>query len=314
MAKKYNSNDDKFIDWLTKQENDEQIDVILKQLLSASYNSEEESRNGFVEFVSRTKLAHRPKPAAKGIRKLFFILGAVLLMAMPVLVYQEFREDGWTEVYTAYDETISIDLNDGSTVKLGKSSKLIYPEKFGWKSRKVYLEGEAFFDIAKECKRTFVVSANSMDVTVFGTRFNVNAFSNESENEIALVDGSVRVNFKDKGQEEIILSPGELIKHDKITGEKKKQHFMPNFYESRINDKGYFFYDISFSEIAATMSMRSGIPIVITDSKLAEKRYYASFINGESINEMLSALNIREHFKIVKDEDGIYIYPNHIIN
>lgn len=100
-------------------------------------------------------------------------------------------------------------LPDGSKVWLNASSSLRYPLTFGKSQRKVELLGEAYFEIAKEKGKPFLVVVNETQVEVLGTRFNVNAYNDEKHKAITLIEGSVGIKNK---KENRVISPGQQAK------------------------------------------------------------------------------------------------------
>lgn len=104
-----------------------------------------------------------------------------------------------------------IKLGDGTAVWLNSDSRLEYPLNFSGGERRVYLSGEAYFDVARDENRPFVVESGNHSVAVLGTEFNVSAYSGENA-VTTLVEGSVAVH---PGQNERrILSPGQQATYD----------------------------------------------------------------------------------------------------
>lgn len=104
-------------------------------------------------------------------------------------------------------------LADGTSVIINSDSKLSVPDRFEGKERRVYLEGEALFHVARDEEHPFIVETNGGDVTVLGTVFNVNAYSDEDYVQTTLVEGSVA--FQGKGMTDArTISPGEQITYD----------------------------------------------------------------------------------------------------
>lgn len=106
----------------------------------------------------------------------------------------------------------SITLSDGSIVYLNSESELRYPVKFVGEDRRVYLSGEAYFDVSKDKEHPFSVDVNGSVVKVLGTSFNVRAYADENEILTTLVQGSVKFSA---GKESVILKPGEQAVLDK---------------------------------------------------------------------------------------------------
>lgn len=99
-----------------------------------------------------------------------------------------------------------INLPDGSKVWLNSSSTLRYPALFSGNTREVELNGEAFFDVAKDKTKPFKVTTKDQIVEVLGTQFNINSYSDEGTFKTTLIEGSVKIIYKD---EVVLLSPGQ---------------------------------------------------------------------------------------------------------
>ena len=106
----------------------------------------------------------------------------------------------------------SITLSDGTIVYLNAESELRYPVKFVGEDRRVYLFGEAYFDVVHDKAHPFVVDVKNSTVRVLGTSFDVRAYADEDEVLTTLVQGSVRFSA---GKESVILEPGEQVVLDK---------------------------------------------------------------------------------------------------
>ena len=91
------------------------------------------------------------------------------------------------------NKTVNILLNDGSVVSLGKNSRISYPKQFDKNSRTVYLSGEAFFDVAKNPAKPFLIYANSTITKVLGTSFLVRAYREEPDVKVMVKTGRVSV-------------------------------------------------------------------------------------------------------------------------
>lgn len=102
----------------------------------------------------------------------------------------------------------SIVLADGTRVFLNAASSLTYPVAFGDTDRKVEVSGEAYFEVAKDKRRKFIVSSSNLITEVLGTHFNVNTYADEGVQKITLLEGSVKVTG---GSSAIMIKPGEQV-------------------------------------------------------------------------------------------------------
>ena len=103
-------------------------------------------------------------------------------------------------------------LADSTVVFLNAESKLQYPARFEGKERKVYLSGEAYFDVKANPEQPFIVTAGEIDIQVYGTEFNVNAYP-QAPIRTTLVEGKVGVKRQDSG-EEVHLQPGQQAEYN----------------------------------------------------------------------------------------------------
>lgn len=110
---------------------------------------------------------------------------------------------------------IDITLADSSRVWLNAGSSLTYPVAFTGNERKVSIEGEAYFEVAHNASNPFIVSKENTDIKVLGTRFNVNAYDDEADMRITLLQGAIRVT---NNQQAATVKPGEqaIVKSGRI--------------------------------------------------------------------------------------------------
>lgn len=118
-----------------------------------------------------------------------------------------------------YENTVStpvsskskVQLPDGSQVWLNASSRLDYSKDFSGKYREVKLTGEAYFDVAKDKTRPFIIHTQALDITVIGTAFNVRAYADEKTTETSLIRGSIEITLHDNPGKKIVLKPNDKV-------------------------------------------------------------------------------------------------------
>ena len=110
-------------------------------------------------------------------------------------------------------------LSDNTVVWLNAGSSLIYPSVFANKTRDVVLFGEAFFDVAKDTEKPFVVQTSVLEIRVLGTKFNVSSYSEDNIIQTVLKEGSVMIRRigAAKFEDELLLKPNQLASFDKRT-------------------------------------------------------------------------------------------------
>ncbi len=129
------------------------------------------------------------------------------------IVYENQNADSYELIYNtikvARGQEFNLQLADGTRVWLNAESELRYPVKFVAKNRKVYLKGEAYFEVAHNKEKVFVVNSFNQDVSVYGTKFNINAYDKNLIKTV-LVEGSVGVKIE-RNEEEKKMIPGDLL-------------------------------------------------------------------------------------------------------
>lgn len=305
MSSNSDKNISKFQDLLLENEDSPQFDVVLGELLRQAESEvsgkdvsmAEAAFDSFAKNVGLTtrKRWHSALRIASNIAAALFIPLLISCLCLSLGTDGE-QETIWNEVSTAYAKNASVELSDGTSVKLGPCSRLIYPDKFSSSERKVFISGDVLFDVAKNPEKKFVAVSDNMDVIVHGTRFHVISFMDFKNEEVALLSGSVELCMHADGTS-VKLVPGDIIRYDKEKGNVKRLHFDVNNYERVLDVDGLQFVDATLSEIVGTLSRRFKVDISVEDS-IAGEKYYASFINGENLDEILNALNVERHFRI----------------
>lgn len=162
-----------------------------------------------------------------------FSLKPILRIAATIVIITSLTFFGWyvtqqmsSEKYLAQNNIKTIELPDGTKITLNHTSKLKYGKDFGEGNREVILEGEAYFDVAKDSTKPFIINAGNSIIEVLGTSFNVNAYKENSEVEVVVNSGVVALSSKKVPNEKIILKPGEkgelLKKTQKLNLEKNE--------------------------------------------------------------------------------------------
>lgn len=103
-------------------------------------------------------------------------------------------------------QVVTITLADGSRVWLNAGSSLTYPVAFTKKERQVSVSGEGYFEVAHDAAKPFIVQKNGINIQVLGTRFNVNAYEDDGDIKVTLLQGAVKIQ---KGRRSALLAPGE---------------------------------------------------------------------------------------------------------
>ena len=305
-------------EWIADIEDESQDEALLKEILN-EINVDKDDHLVDRAFGKFEKIIHLDDNSKVGnnslVRRIgewYRIAAAVLLIPFLLTSLYFYTETNnpkeWVEEYVPYGQSKMVCLPDSSKLWLNAGTKLIYPKKFNNSLRQVYVAGEAYAEITKDKSRPFVMSAGEVTVEVLGTKFNVKSYSEDSHIAVSLMEGSVRMNANYKGLSKIkLLKPGEIVRYSKRTGELQKSEFIVASSKQWHNSKGFYFMDESLSEIAVALERYFDVRINIENEALKKERYYSMFVNNESLDEILSALNASGKMIIERKANMIYI-------
>ena len=206
-------------------------------------------------------------------------------------------------VTTGMGEHSRVSLPDGSLLTLNAQTTVRYNLADG--KRQVSIDGEAFFEVARDPEHPFVVSANGMTVTCLGTSFDVRNYSDEGNISVVLRDGKVRVNANEA---DVTMEPGSRVVMDRENTALSKHTVTPSDYTAWLNGE-IKYNNQTLEEIAAELSRNYNINLVITSDELKHERF-TGYLGRASLRNILDVLclasNVGYH---VDNETTVYIYP-----
>ena len=225
-------------------------------------------------------------------KTLMRVAAIALVLIIPSMLYFLFFMSPKTNMLVADEIQVESTLPDGTQVTLNTGSSLQYPGKFKGGERKVALKGEAYFDVAHNKEKPFVIDAEDMQIRVLGTSFYVNTGNEDNNMEVVLLSGSVKLTYAGK---EMLLEPGEKAVVLKDFNEIVRQPSDdPNLlaWKTRI----LRFNDTPLSDIVALLSRVYQHDIRIMNPKIEDCRITATF-EKQSLEDVLlvlqSTLNIK---------------------
>lgn len=271
---------------------------IFKKIRERDLSSEKEKSLSKVTINSRSS-GNKQKSG------LWYKVAAMVLVivtaGMVGLYYADFNSSQSKSVTQLQQRTLSngqtatFRFGDGSVIKLNAGSTIRYPEKFSENKREIYLEGEGFFTINHDESRPFIVHAGNTTTRVLGTSFNVRAYAEEKNVQVAVAEGKVAVSREDKeresedgGEETIFVEENQWVTYR--SSEKLIEKGEGDIGELIAwKDRKLVFTDKSLDQISDRLERWYNIDIVLADSTLKQRRMSASF-EEESITEVLGVI------------------------
>ncbi len=203
------------------------------------------------------------------------------------------------EKYNPQGQKLTVFLSDGSKVKLNAESRLTYSKPFDDDKRVVYLEGEAFFEVAADPEKPFIVRTGELETRVLGTSFNIKAYPEDGKIDVAVKSGKVSVtsqNMKNSDMQgnNVVLSPKEMASYS----QKEHQFRVSGFDEKEVlswSDGTLYFNNASMSEFVTKLERWYGVEIVVARKTPVKKGIVGEF-KDLSLEEILMGTHEASEF------------------
>lgn len=259
--------------------------------------------------------------------RLWAAAAAVLVAVLALYWIQPFgrkssKSDKQNEIATRKGSKSRIQLPDGSVVWLNADSKINYAGNFDGPLRELQLTGEAYFDIAKDKDRPFIIHTKMIDVRVLGTAFNIRSYPEEKATVTSLIKGSIEVSLRNQADKKIILKASEklivsnnnavLNNHDSLlhnsADEAEQPVLMLGYIHASADSAGagsletlwvnnkLVFDAQPFEVVAADIERWYNVKLVIKNEQIKSRHFTAVFEN-KSLNEVMEALHFAGGFQ-----------------
>lgn len=212
----------------------------------------------------------------------------------------------YNQLIVPYGKKFEIILSDGSKVYLNSGTKLRYPVSFiAGQTRDVFLDGEAYFEVAKDKARPFTVITDQLNTRVYGTEFNVSSYKNENNTSTVLVEGSVGVYKSNNadGSHPVMIEPGERAlfgQEDIVVEDVQVEKYIA------WKDGKLFFVNDRFDVIVRELERHFNVSIDNQNELLEAKRFTGTF-DVESLDQVLEVFQLHSPFEYSKENNLITI-------
>jgi transmembrane sensor len=214
---------------------------------------------------------------------------------------------GYNTLVTPRGGGFTLFLSDSTEVILNSGSKIKYPVVFNDTIRLVELEGEAFFKVTKSLKTPFIVKTNDVNVTVYGTVFNVSAYADESFTQATLVEGKVGVTLNNmKSGSEIKLMSGQQLTYNRGTGSTETTDVSTGQFTAWTNGQ-FIFENEPIGNILNVMSRWYNFNFEFKDNNLKNQRFTLNLSRYIEVNKILEMISISSDLKFSVKGDSIIV-------
>lgn len=268
--------------------------------------------------LKRIKKQIEDVPRAKNVFLKLLPYAAVLVLFVATAVFVTYRLAllsplEYTQLSVPYGKSEKVTLSDGTVVTVNAGSTLIYPEKFKGSTRTVFLLGKANFNIAKDPDKRFIVKTQYLDIEALGTKFIVQAYSDNRYTNTTLIEGSIRVNITTGNKESFVLKPNSQLVYSHNKGEVSVVDV--DAVQLASWENGYLiFQGVGFEEIAHAIELKYNVEFDYDSYLLDEQSYYVKFTPDESLEDVLNVLTMlidRSHYKLENDRVCFFLSAEH---
>lgn len=236
-------------------------------------------------------------------------IAAALIIGLSAAGYFFLSEsaDGYQEMIVADQAMTNADrevvLADGTRVWLNKNSKLAYPSEFDGDQRIVRLEGEAFFDVARDPSKPFIIETASSETQVLGTSFNVRAYPQEEAVEVVVATGKVALREAGNSDNEVRLTPSEKgVFNTRTETLIKRINEDQNFLSWRNNLLEYDNTDLAM--VTRSLERHFNVSVELDEEEVTVCRFTASF-SKPKLQDVLDVLSAVMNLNYELDGDQV---------
>lgn len=271
--------------------------------LSKFSKNESEGRRSYQQFLQQLKTKKRQKVVRLAVQ---YAAAALILIASTFFATRYLLTDNGSDreintLVVPAGQRAHLTLQDGTSVWLNAQSTLTYPARFSGRSRRVTVSGEAYFDVAKNSRKPFIVSTQSMEMKVLGTQFNVYSYPGAGYIKTDLIEGSLMVYSKESPKSSVTLKPKEqiVVKDGKMSLRKiqNSDYFL-------WKDGIYTFENERLLDIIEKLQLYYDVKIVVKDPEIFNVHYTGKFRQRDGIDEILRIIQKIQRFNVQKDTEN----------
>jgi transmembrane sensor len=341
------------LEWLGKSEDNRSYMLELEKIWYASSQlsiREPDADTAWMNLLEKIEgddIRPMPKPEFRISKSVFYrIAAAVLLIGAlglgSVFVFRSPQKQSALAYFEATAPKGSrslVTLTDGSTVWLNSGTKLRYQRNFGLEGRELFLEGEAYFVVARNTDMPFIVKTSDVSITATGTAFNVKAYSEENVIETTLESGEVRIDALNASHHKpesatVFLRPNQkavfikatknlnvnntrqkskLPNNEPVIKAKTVQLSVDSLVETKLTtswkDSRWIFRSEKLYKLAPILERRYDISIIFRDSVLSNYKFTGT-LKEESLEQVLKAISLAAPIRFEIKHNQVYFFED----
>ncbi|MCV6629887.1 MAG: FecR family protein [Flavobacteriaceae bacterium] len=210
-------------------------------------------------------------------------------------------------IWVPFGKTLHICLPDGSSVWLNSGSSLQFGDQFKKDKRKVFLSGEAYFEVKSDSLAPFVVETSFTNAEVLGTAFNIKAYEEERHVVTTLKEGKIQLKANHSKQWSAIMTPMQQTVFDKPLKQWSSTQVQAEDFIAWTQNQ-LIFKGNSFEDIRKTLERRFDVQIHNNNIALKAAIYKGTFSPDNSLTDILNTIAISTPFEYKREDNQIHIW------
>lgn len=198
-------------------------------------------------------------------------------------------------------------LPDSTIVWLNSGSTLRYPSFFQSSERNVELNGEAYFDVARNEEQRFIINTGKdLSISVLGTEFNVEAYADDNSITTTLVEGSVRLDYKDEAglRKQSLLTPSQKLVYETESGRAQQESVSVSQYIAWKDGK-IVFEDTNLKDALHILGKHFNVDFVVKNKQLYANAFTGKF-EGERLDEIMSLIEMSSNLRYSYQSNDLF--------
>jgi transmembrane sensor len=249
--------------------------------------------------IAAEESKHHFHPGKRSKQRIYIAAASIIVLFAATLIFFKGNTPGQKSeaelISTSLSSKKTITLEDGTIIRLNGNSSLSN-RRLSARSREITLTGEAYFSVAKDHHRPFIVHTEKMDIKVLGTEFNVRAYPDQ-QHQTALIEGAIKITLHDARKSVVFLRPNDklTVELDVNKHELEKVEHYSNADATEVMETAWLrdelvFRDQSFETLAVQLEVRYGLPIVFQSENVKNYRFNGTF-KKETLQQVLYILS-----------------------
>ncbi len=283
-------------EWEAAHDDSESTREAWRRLAKALRHDKERGKTPYEESKPKAR-AYSLYRRVAAVAAIFMLAFGVGLLAMKVI---NDRPEQYYALTAPMGSTSRFEMADGTVVWLNAGTTLRYSDRFGSGNRRVALDGEAYFEVARHEGKEFTVSTKGYDVVVKGTHFDVSAYNDDPCITTSLMQGHVVI---ERGGKTLDMQPGDQVSLDRRTGKFTATRMSGD--ESAWKSGMVDYSSIALADLAKRLSRQYNVSIDVRGQRLRQTRVSITLNNQLTIDEVMEALLGVTHAKVSRQGKNI---------